>query len=162
MIKLSDLPPHMQAQAIAKIKEQDKQRDDARKRTAKGRQDKGIDEDVRTAANADAPAHFDSKGEYSYYICEICPKLKSGDAVSCKLHPEFELFPKSEYCGLKLSRLRYTPDFMITYADGTAEIVEIKGRMIKKLQRDYHLRRRMFIEIHARPNGWKFKEVINE
>ncbi|WNS40840.1 hypothetical protein [Paenibacillus sp. MMS20-IR301] len=46
--------------------------------------------------------------------------------------------------------------------DGSVEVVEIKGRVIKKLQRDYPLRRQLFILNYCIPNNWKFKEVHDD
>ncbi|HIZ61419.1 MAG TPA: Tn7 transposase TnsA N-terminal domain-containing protein [Candidatus Gemmiger avistercoris] len=56
----------------------------------------------------------------------------------------------------------YTPDFFITYQNGTVEAVEVKSAAVRKLQRDYIYRRRLFIERFARPNGWRFTEYIQE
>lgn len=75
-------------------------------------------------------------------------------------HRKFELMPKSEYCGLSLPAAHYTPDFLIHYADGTIEAVEVKHEAIRKNQRDYIYRRRLFIDLIARPSGWKFTEYI--
>ena len=41
-----------------------------------------------------------------------------------------------------------------------AEIVEIKSKFVRRMQRDYALRRRVFLEQVARPAGWKFMEII--
>lgn len=54
---------------------------------------------------------------------------------------------------LKLRPVRYTADFRLVYADGTVEIVEIKSKFVRRMQRDYALRRRVFLEQVARP-GW--------
>lgn len=48
----------------------------------------------------------------------------------------------------------------LTYADGTVEIVEIKSKFVRRMQRDYPVRRRVFLEQIARPAGWKFTEII--
>ena len=40
------------------------------------------------------------------------------------------------------------------------EIVEIKSKFVRRMQRDYHVRRRVFLEQIARPAGWKFTEII--
>lgn len=50
----------------------------------------------------------------------------------------------------------------MTYTNGTVEAVEVKSAAVRKLQRDYIYRRRLFIEKYARPNGWKFTEYIQE
>ena len=68
------------------------------------------------------------------------------------------MYPK--YFRLHRRSIRYTADFRLDYVDGTVEIVEVKSKFVKRMQRDYHIRRRIFIEKYARPNGWKFTEVI--
>ena len=52
-------------------------------------------------------------------------------------HPAFPLFPAGEYDTMKLRPIRYTADFRLTYADGTVEIVEIKSKFVRRMQRDY-------------------------
>ena len=56
--------------------------------------------------------------------------------------------------------VRYTADFRLVYADGVVEIVEIKSKFVRRMQRDYAVRRRVFLELVARPAGWKFTEII--
>ena len=70
------------------------------------------------------------------------------------------LITKTEYNGVKLRSVQYTADFRLTYADGTVEIVEIKSKFVRRMQRDYPVRRRVFLELIARPAGWKFTEII--
>ena len=69
---------------------------------------------------------------------------------------------EEEYCGLRLPAAHYTPDFVIEYVSGTVEAVEVKSRFTRTAQRDYIYRRRLFIELIARPRGWVFKEFIEE
>lgn len=40
------------------------------------------------------------------------------------------------------------------------EIVEVKSKFVRRMQRDYAVRRRVFLELVARPAGWKFTEII--
>ena len=89
----------------------------------------------------------DSELEQRYYAAELWPKIMVG-------------YPADTYCGLRLPAAHYTPDFLVTYTNGTVEAVEVKHAKIRKLQRDYIYRRRLFIEKYARPNGWKFTEYI--
>ena len=79
---------------------------------------------------------FDSQGEYEYYM------------------------GAGEYGAMKLRPVRYTADFRLVYADGTVEIVEVKSKFVRRMQRDYALRRRVFLELVARPAGWRFTEII--
>jgi hypothetical protein len=139
---LSQLGPAVRAELERQIKERQKQ--NQRKEHCKPKQS---DE-------------FDSQLERNFYMTDILPKILSGQVIDVELHKSFELLPKSEYCGLKLPSARYTPDFLITYRNGTIEAVETKSKAIRKLQRDYIYRRRLFIEKYCRPNGWAFREII--
>ena len=139
---LSQLGPAVRAELERQIKE--RQRQNQRKEHCKSKQS---DE-------------FDSQLERNFYMTDILPKILSGQVIDVELHKSFELLPKSEYCGLKLPSARYTPDFLITYRNGTIEAIETKSKAIRKLQRDYIYRRRLFIEKYCRPNGWAFREII--
>lgn len=104
----------------------------------------------------------DSELERRYYAAMLWPKIMAGLVVSVELHKRFTLYPADTYCGLRLPAAHYTPDFFITYQNGTVEAVEVKSAAVRKLQRDYIYRRRLFIERFARPNGWRFTEYIQE
>ena len=105
-------------------------------------------------------SEFDSVAEAEYYMSEILPKLRTGEISKCDKHQTYILLEAAEYMSRKLSNIVYTPDFVLTYPDGHVVVVEVKGTMIKKLQRDYHIRIRLFIEKYCRPNGWEFKEQL--
>ncbi|MCR5776953.1 MAG: DUF1064 domain-containing protein [Lachnospiraceae bacterium] len=145
-LELKDLPPRMRKQALKII----------------------ADEDIKRACKLSATKavvdrkRFDSRGEYEFYIGTVQPGIRSGEIIECKEHPEFSLYDTSKFCEIKLGKIRYTPDFMLTYKDGSVEIIEIKSKFVRRMQRDYPVRRRLFIEKYARPNGWKFKEVITD
>lgn len=102
----------------------------------------------------------DSELERRYYASVLWPKIMAGLVESWEMHRRFELLQADTYCGLRLPAAHYTPDFLVTYTNGTVEAVEVKHAKIRKLQRDYIYRRRLFIEKYARPNGWKFTEYI--
>ena len=102
----------------------------------------------------------DSELERQYYAAVLWPKIMAGLVAQVELHKQFLLYPADTYCGLRLPAAHYTPDFLVTYTNGTVEAVEVKHAKIRKLQRDYIYRRRLFIEKYARPNGWKFTEYI--
>lgn len=146
-IELSDLPPRLRAQAEQQLLAQRKKRDP-------------LLQAVQSAKKVGR--QFDSKGECDYYFGTILPKIKSGEIRECIQHPRFELFPAGQYGDRKLNAIRYTADFRIDYADGRVEIVEIKSKFVKRMQRDYHIRVRVFVETIARPQGWLFTEVITE
>ena len=105
---------------------------------------------------------FESELEREYYERYIFPLLATGKISKVEMHRKFELLPQDEYCGIKLPAVHYTPDFLVSYKDGTVDVVEVKHAKIRKLQRDYIYRRRLFIEKIARPSGWRFKEYIRE
>lgn len=100
--------------------------------------------------------------EQQYYTTVIWPRMLAGQVVSCELQKRFELYPADTYCGVRLPAAHYTPDFFVTYTNGLVEAIEVKHAAIRRLQRDYIYRRRLFIELYARPNGWKFTEYIQE
>ena len=120
------------------------------------------DDAVTAGARAAAMSglKFDSRGEYEYYVGTVAPKVGRGEIVKWEAHPCFLLFPAGEYNGVKLRSVQYTADFRLTYADGTVEIVEVKSKFVRRMQRDYPVRRRVFLELIARPAGWKFTEII--
>ena len=150
-MELKDLPPQMRKQALKKLAEED-----ARKKTAL----KAVALQRAAETSQSRAAGFDSKGEYEYYIGTVKPLLSSGKLKSCERQPVFKLFPAGEYMGIKLNAIRYTADFRLDFTDGSVEIVEIKSKFVKRQQRDYHIRKRLFIEQYARPNGWRFTEII--
>lgn len=145
-MELEDLPPRYRAQAEKQLAGRGKRKADP------------MAEAARRAKTADRD--FDSRGEYEFYIGTIAPKMARGEIVECEQHPAFPLFPAGEYGALKLGAIRYTADFRLKYADGTVEIVEVKSKFVRKMQRDYPVRRRVFLELIARPAGWKFTEII--
>lgn len=140
-VRLQDLGPNAQRQVLQKLKQLE-----AGKKARAG-----------PAPKKDDPG---SKLEQEYYTAFILPLELAGKIKRVELHQRFETLPKSEYCGLKLPAAHYTPDFLIYYTDGTVEAVEVKHEAIRKNQRDYIYRRRLFIDMIARPNGWKFTEYI--
>lgn len=143
---LTDLPPRYRAQAEAQLAKGRKKRSDPLAEAARAAKITGKE--------------FDSLGEYEYYIGTVAPKVARGEIVEWEAHPCFPLFPAGQYGALKLRPVRYTADFRLVYADGTVEIVEIKSKFVRRMQRDYALRRRVFLEQVARPAGWKFTEII--
>ena len=98
------------------------------------------------AATGPKMTQTESNLEQQYYTAVIWPRMLAGQVVSCELQKRFELYP----------------DFFVTYTNGLVEAIEVKHAAIRRLQRDYIYRRRLFIELYARPNGWKFTEYIQE
>lgn len=111
--------------------------------------------------NKPALIHFDSKGEAIYYERFVLPLLESGDIVSCDVHHTFEIIPKVEFQGSIFAARRFKPDFVLTYKDGHVKVVEVKARYVRQAQRDYPLRRQLFLINYCIPNGWEFEEVCS-
>lgn len=141
-VRLQDLRPAAQRQAIEKLHQLEQERKKARAEPKIRAPDEG------------------SKLEQEYYMAFIWPRELAGEIDHVERHVRFELLPKAEYCGISLPAAHYTPDFLIYYKSGSVEAVEVKHEAIRKNQRDYIYRRRLFIENVARPNGWRFTEYI--
>lgn len=149
-LSLEDLPPRYRAQAEAQIA-----------RCTRGKctsTQSAIADAVRTAGKLGKT--FDSYGEYEYYMTVIIPGIQSGKIIKATPHVAFPLLPQKEFCGIVLPAARYTADYVLVYADGTVEVVEIKSKFTRRAQRDYIYRRRLFIDLIAEPKGYKFTERI--
>lgn len=144
-LELEDLPPRYRAQAELQILQR-KSGKQTQKRAENGENRDGNAENRKP------------ESEKRYYREVILPKVACGLVVKVQEQIVFELLPEKAYCGLKLPKARYKPDFVLTYADGTVEIVEVKSRFTRRMQRDYIYRRRLFIDLIAEPRGWKFTE----
>lgn len=105
---------------------------------------------------------FDSLAEEKYYNEYLYPLILAKEIESVELHKSFEILSSINQAGIKLRAKVYTPDFIIHYPNGSVKVVEIKDKIVKKLQRDYQLRKHLFIEKYVLPNGWEFEEVIAE
>ena len=140
-MELEDLPPRYRDQARRQI--------EARQKPPK-----------KKPAPAGQGMKFDSRGEYDYYMTRILPLEQSGEIVKVTLHTTFLLLPEKVYGSTKLPKAEYTPDFLIEYADGTIEAVEIKSKFTRRQQRDYIYRRRLFVDLIAEPRRWKFTEIV--
>lgn len=144
-LELEDLPPRYRAQAELQILQR-KSGKQTQKRAENGKNRDGNAENRKP------------ESEKRYYREVILPKVACGLVVKVQEQIVFELLPERAYCGLKLPKARYKPDFVLTYADGTVEIVEVKSKFTRRMQRDYIYRRRLFIDLVAEPRGWKFTE----
>jgi len=148
-MELEDLPPRYRAQAEAQI---------AARNRGKCTHAQPMADAARTAGKLGKT--FESRGEYEYYMSAIVPGIQSGKIIEATPHVAFPLLPAKEYGNVKLPAARYTADYVLKYADGTVEVVEIKSKFTRRAQRDYIYRRRLFIDLIAEPKGWKFTEII--
>ena len=109
-----------------------------------------------------AKDEFQSYAERLYWETVIQPLMLVGEIVSFDLHRSFEVVPAVKWGNVSLRAKSYTPDFFLTMKDGSIKVVEIKGKVVRKLQRDYPLRRQLFILNYCIPQGWQFEEVSAE
>ena len=146
-LELDDLPPRYRAQAELQM--------------AKNKKPPAGDSLAEAAAAAGRMGKaFGSQGEYEFYIGGIVPGIQAGLITRATPQVRFDLLPAKEFCGMKLPAAHYTCDYMIEYADGTVEVVEIKSKFTRRAQRDYIYRRRLFVDLIAEPRGWRFREII--
>lgn len=148
-ISLEDLPPRYRAQAEAQIAGRKNKKPPAEQSLAEA-----------AAAAGKLGKAFGSRGEYEFYIGEIVPGIQAGLITRATPQVRFDLLPAKEFCGMRLPAAHYTCDYMIEYANGTVEVVEIKCKFTRRAQRDYIYRRRLFVDLIAEPRGWKFREII--
>ena len=157
-LELEDLPPRYRAQAELQIARR-KSGTCAAKMTENGQyRERTGQKGAVCAKSAEKPCREPPESERRYYREYILPKVACGQVVQVQEQVVFDLLPEKTYCGLKLPKARYKPDFVLTYADGTVEIVEVKSKFTRRMQRDYIYRRRLFIDLIAEPRGWKFTE----
>lgn len=105
---------------------------------------------------------FDSLAEELLYTRYIQPLVAAGKVIRCQEHPAFELLPAVNAGGTRYRERRYTLDFLLTWESGKVQAIEVKGKAVKKLQRDYPLRRQLFLLRYAVPQGWAFLEIPAE
>lgn len=96
---------------------------------------------------------FDSKRESEYY-----KRYKADKSIAkIECHPKYTLLDSFRDCNGKAERaITYKPDFRLTYADGSVEVVEVKSKRTAK-EPDYIMRRKLFK--HNNPDV-KFSEVF--
>ena len=97
---------------------------------------------------------FDSRREADYYL-ELLELKRRGIVTDIKLQPSYELLEGfTDNMGKKHRPITYTPDFLVRYADGRLEAIEVKG--VKT--RDYILRKKLFL-YKMRESSVIFREV---
>ena len=105
---------------------------------------------------------FDSEAEWRYYLHRIQAGVLTGIIAFLEIHKTFVVLDAMEHCGRKYKAREYTPDFVVHYADGAVEVIEVKGKQIKKMRPDYSIRKHLFIMRYCNPNKWKFIEAVAE
>lgn len=70
---------------------------------------------------------FDSIIEMNYYRDVCIPMLESGQLTDVGLQIPFELQEKFIHDGLTVRPITYVADFVLCFADGHEEVVDVKG-----------------------------------
>lgn len=135
-LELEDLPPRYRAQAELQIAQRKSERC-LQKGTKNGqnceRNEQKREIQVKNGGFCERSTKQVPESEKRYYREVILPKVACGLVVKVQEQITFELLPEKAYCGLKLPKARYKPDFVLTYADGTVEIVEVKSRFTRRM-----------------------------
>ena len=112
---------------------------------------------------------YDSEVELKYFRDYLLPLKKEGKIKNITLQPKFQLQPKYEKNGKKVLPIFYIGDFEIEYADGSSEIVDIKGNPdnMCKLKRKmfdfvYPDKTLRFVGYSKIDGGWVNIEVIEK
>ena len=77
---------------------------------------------------------FDSELEMKYYRDVVQPKVNSGEIVKCELQKKYELQPAFKYNGKSVRQIDYVADFYLEYANGSSEVVDVKGMKTPEAQ----------------------------
>jgi hypothetical protein len=93
---------------------------------------------------------FDSKAESQYYL--ILKSLKQeGKVKEFKCQVSYELIPGyRDSTGKKIRNTQYIADFVVTYPDGTEEVIDVKGS--RGIQTDvFKIKKKLFEWIYKIP-----------
>ena len=100
---------------------------------------------------------FDSELEMKYYRDVIYPKLNSGEIISCEFQKKYELQPSFKHYGTTVRQITYIADFYIVYADGSREVIDVKGMKTPEAQ----IKRKMMWYVYPDIN-FKWIAYINK
>ena len=80
---------------------------------------------------------FDSEMEMRFYRDFCIPKLEDGSVTHVALQVPYELQPKFRHNGFAVQAITYVADFVLTFADGHEQVVDVKGMpdSVAKLKR---------------------------
>ena len=82
---------------------------------------------------------FDSTMEANYYIY-LKEEKRKGNVLDFELQPEFPLLDSYKKYGRTIRGIKYISDFLVTYADGSQKVIDVKGRETD----DFKLKRKIF------------------
>ena len=91
---------------------------------------------------------FDSKKEANYYSYLLALK-EHGKIDNIKMQVEYLLQPAFiRENGEKVKNIKYYADFVVTYKNGTTEVIDVKGRRTK----EYSIKRKMLLNRYPNIN----------
>ena len=97
---------------------------------------------------------FDSRREAEIYL-DLLSRKQAGEVLRIELQPQYTLLAEfKDNTGKNQKPITYTADFLVTYADGHSEVIEVKGMRT----RDYLLRKKLFLHM-MRDKNIIFREV---
>jgi len=70
---------------------------------------------------------FDSQVEMRFYRDFVIPKFNNGEITHYELQKPYVLQPPFSHNGSKIKPITYVADFYIEWADGSSEVIDIKG-----------------------------------
>lgn len=70
---------------------------------------------------------FDSKFEAEFYFSELQWLQAAGEITKIERQKKYLLQPAFEYHGKKIQAINYVADFVVTYKDGSVEVIDTKG-----------------------------------
>lgn len=85
---------------------------------------------------------FDSALESKYYL-HLKQLQEQGIVKSFEMQKTYLLLEGYTIEGKKRQSIKFTPDFIVHYADGTARVIDVKGSEMA-ISRDFPLRKKMF------------------
>jgi hypothetical protein len=71
---------------------------------------------------------YDSELELKYYKEVVLVGLANGSIKSFKRQVTYELQPKCKYMRLNILAINYKADFVLTYADDSVVVIDVKGQ----------------------------------
>ena len=150
-INVTDLPLHMQKQALRKLAEEEKRRN----RTALDWDDSSVIESEKKPKNKygakkvtlempDGTEHtFDSKHEAEIYQ-ELALMEKAGEISNLRIQVPYELIPPQVApSGKKYRNCKYIADFVYEDAEGNTVVSDAKGHRTK----EYILKKKLMLKV---------------
>ncbi len=89
---------------------------------------------------------FDSKKEAAYYY-ELKLRKLAGEITEVELQPKFVLMEGFKKNGKTYRPITYHADFLVTLADGTQEVIDVKGYKTEKFRIKQKLFERRYPEL---------------